>query len=61
MLPSEQFTDPRRGPYGPLSVNDTGTDMDQATLAKLFEPFFTTKAPGKGAGLGMIQRWRVIL
>ena len=36
-----------------LSVADTGTGMDKATLAKAIEPFFSTKPIGKGTGLGL--------
>ena len=41
------------GSYVRICVSDTGSGMDEATLAKASEPFFTTKGPGKGTGLGL--------
>jgi CheY-like chemotaxis protein len=43
-----------------LTVADTGTGMDAATVARIFEPFFTTKAPGKGTGLGLSTVYGII-
>jgi signal transduction histidine kinase len=36
-----------------VSIGDTGTGMDEETLARAFEPFFTTKGLGAGSGLGL--------
>lgn len=43
----------RYGHYVRLSVEDTGTGMDEATARQAIEPFFSTKGVGKGTGLGL--------
>jgi len=47
--------------YVIVSIADTGTGMDDATLARAFDPFFTTKEAGDGSGLGlsMVQGFAV--
>lgn len=52
--------DIKPGNFVCLSVADTGTGMDEGTIARLFEPFFTTKGPGQGSGLGLASAARIM-
>jgi signal transduction histidine kinase len=53
--PDRRPGEPRCGQFVCVSVTDTGSGMDTATMSRLFEPYFTTKPSAQGAGLGLAK------
>ncbi len=48
------------GPHVAVSVEDTGTGIEESHVTLLFEPFFTTKPVGRGTGLGRSTAYGIV-
>jgi signal transduction histidine kinase len=45
-----------QGGHVVLTIADSGSGVEAATMDRVFDPFFTTKASGTGLGLAIVSR-----
>lgn len=48
------------GDYSVVSVEDTGSGIDEDFFRKIFDPFFSTKKKGEGTGLGLSMVYGIV-
>jgi len=53
MIAAESAESAESAEWVAISVEDSGTGMDEETAGQVFEPFFTTKEASEGTGLGL--------
>ena len=46
--------EPVENSYVSVSISDTGSGIDPATMERIFDPFFSTKFTGRGLGLPVV-------
>lgn len=57
---ARDWPDAALGAYVRLSIGDTGTGMEAATLERVLDPFFTTKPMHQASGLGLTAVYGVV-
>ena len=63
MILDNEFVSPYEvlpGRYVRVSVEDTGTGINQEIQKRVFDPFFTTKEMGKGTGMGLASAFGIV-
>lgn len=48
------------GNYAKITVEDTGSGMEESIQQQIFDPFFTTKEKERGTGLGLASAYGII-
>ena len=54
------YAEAKEQSYACVTLDDTGSGIDETVKHRIFEPFFTTKPQGQGSGLGLAVAYGII-